>query len=541
MKANVECAALDPATGRNVPRSYVSHLEDRILALEHELATLKIASTSMGTPEPSAYQGATATAVAAASMSPLPRSPQSVDSAANGDKALSFAKMMFSAVHSPDATSLETPVNPLITPANLPSYKEMQNLLHIYFNHSCPQVPTTSYDQAKLYVQRTYFPHNSSTLSNEEKTAHYFIHIIAAIAYAKDPADTRSEQQHASAILYLPIVFKTGSRLTSLEAILLLTVYGTNRPSTPGIWYTLGIASRLITDLSLEAQNRSDLMSDLERRLFWSWYVLDRQICVYLSRPTAIADNVIHCPLPVLDPIPEAFCKLRIMQSEIQRILHHSDTLPREYVSLEQWRDSLNQRLENWNGMRPKTQEEAQSDFNLLFLTLNYEQTRLLLHGFSTNLPITTAIVLQCSKTIVEIYNALWIQDKVNFIWLAIHNTHIAASSFIYALLQSPHSTSTRITELNMMVARVGDMLTGMATRCPASLQILETFGALAQDVESRLSAPEPPIFNPHENESTTPAEINGTTIDSGFMEMIGGGSRNALWADFFAGDDFMF
>ncbi|EGV65307.1 hypothetical protein CANTEDRAFT_103057, partial [Yamadazyma tenuis ATCC 10573] len=36
-KANVECIGLDPATGREVPRSYVTHLEDRIAALEMKL------------------------------------------------------------------------------------------------------------------------------------------------------------------------------------------------------------------------------------------------------------------------------------------------------------------------------------------------------------------------------------------------------------------------------------------------------------------------------------------------------------------------
>lgn len=305
----------------------------------------------------------------------------------------------------------------------------------------------------------------------------------------------------------------------------------------------------MITDLSLESLSRAEDVLDLEQRLFWSWYVLDRQICVYLSRPTAISDNVIHCPLPTLDPVPEAFCKLRIMQSEIQRILHHSDTLPREYSSLEHWRESLNSRLEHWNNARPKTQAEARSEFNLLFLTLNYEQTRLLLHGFSSNLPITTHIVLQSAKAIVEIYNALWIEDKVNFIWLAIHNVHIAASSYIYALAQSFHATLLRQAEFNMMVARVTDMLVGMSTRCPASLQILETFQSLVKDVETRLHQLEPP----QAHETTTmvdgvaaklerEGEFDTSFVpDTGFMDMINGTSKNPLWSDFFAGDDFMF
>src|SRR6218665_552191 len=33
-KANVECVGVDAATGREIPRSYVSHLEERVAFLE---------------------------------------------------------------------------------------------------------------------------------------------------------------------------------------------------------------------------------------------------------------------------------------------------------------------------------------------------------------------------------------------------------------------------------------------------------------------------------------------------------------------------
>lgn len=549
LKASVECAALDRATGRSVPRSYVSYLEDRVAALEQEIAVLRMSATSITT----SNRNSDSPNLSRSSLSPGPNSPKSTtETAISGDKALSFAKMMFSAVKSPDATSLETPLQSSTMPANLPQLAEMHNLLHVYFNHSYPQVPVTSPEQANTYIQQTYFP-SSPTLSDEgKKTALYFIHILAAIAYARDPSDGRAEKQHAAALVYLPLVFKKGSRLTSLEAILLLTVYGTNRPSTPGIWYTLGVASRLITDLSLESS--SNETSETERRVFWSWYSLDRQICVYLSRPVAISDNVIHCPFPVLDPVPKAFCELRVMQSEIQRILHHSDTLPREYASLEQWRVYLDRRLEHWNAQRPMNNEDARSDFNLLFLTLNYEQTRLLLHGFSSNLPITTEVVLSSAQTIVEIYNALWVEDAVNFIWLAIHNVYIAASSFIYACVNAPMPMME--TQFDGMVFRVGDMLTGMSTRSPAALQILANFEDLVKEVKSRYHATKQEVQNSqlllsHRTSSTSPMAMahshDASTLsnarnneqDQAFMQVMN--NVNPLWNDFLAGDDFTF
>lgn len=529
----MECAALDPATGRSVPRSYVSHLEDKIGDLERELASLRM---DMGGRAVSVTRDESE--VAHRSLSPgstVPESPK--NQALVGDKALSFAKMMFSAIPSPDATSLEHPTNHITSPADLPKQNTMRALVISYSNHSQPQVPILSQEQVQSILQIAYSNENTQSLSEEEKSARYFTHIVAAIAYARDPSDNRSEQHHASALAYLPTVFRSGSRLSSLTAILLLTVYGTNRPSSPGIWYTLGIAARLITDLSLESQTRAAVNSELERRLFWSWYVLDRQICVYLSRPTAIADNVIHCPFPDLEPVPEAFCKLRIMQSEIQRILHHSDTLPREYASLEQWRASLSARLSQWNNSRPHDAASARSEFNLAFLELNYQQTQLLLHGFSHNLPINPEVVNSSSSIIIDIYHTLWLQDRVNFMWLAIHNIHFAASSFVYSYMSSVAGPGgQQEAALLDVTGKVEEMLTGMATRCPASLSFLESYKEVLADVQARVGLS--PQLNVESSSGQDEATMAG--FDE-FMEMMDGKYKNALWDEFFGGDDFMF
>jgi hypothetical protein len=212
--------------------------------------------------------------------------------AAEADKQLSFAKMMFTAVSTPAHSNiLERPKNNAITPAILPTREEMLRLRHIYMNHSNPQVYILSQEATDAYIQATYDKDPAM-----EKISRFFVHIIAAIALAKTPSDTLTERHHASAMLYLPLVFKSAPRLLSLQAMLLLSTYGTNRPSTPGVWYTLGIASRLITDLSLESftpkRDENGQMNDEDEercRLFWAFYSIERQICVYLSRPVAIS------------------------------------------------------------------------------------------------------------------------------------------------------------------------------------------------------------------------------------------------------------
>lgn len=48
-KAKVQCIGLDPATGRQVPRSYIIHLEDRIAALEQKLKDTGVDPERVGT------------------------------------------------------------------------------------------------------------------------------------------------------------------------------------------------------------------------------------------------------------------------------------------------------------------------------------------------------------------------------------------------------------------------------------------------------------------------------------------------------------
>jgi hypothetical protein len=230
-----------------------------------------------------------------------------------------------------------------------------------------------------------------------------------------------------------------------------------------------------------------------------------------------------------MERTPLYFCKLRILQSEIQRILHHSDTLPRQYATLDIWRADMHSRLQQWDLERPKTPQEGGSEFQPMFLKLNYDQTLLLLHGFSSNLNITVDIVLESAKAIIDAYSALWRIDAVNFIWLAIHNSNVAASSFLYALLQSDWSEDKIRLEFASMRRTVEDMLVGMQTRCPASAVILESFEEVVRDVEERI---------PHMHPSEPKMEEGTMDFDMDFM--LNNASSRALWADF-VGDDFVF
>lgn len=55
-----------------------------------------------------------------------------------------------------------------------------------------------------------------------------------------------------------------------------------------------GLGMRLCIDLGLhrhQSHLRPSLQSELEKRLFWSCYYLDREVSIALGRPMAISDH----------------------------------------------------------------------------------------------------------------------------------------------------------------------------------------------------------------------------------------------------------
>lgn len=170
-KAGADCIGLDPATGREVPRSYVIHLEDRIAFLENRLRAHGI---DPGVPNdddlsPESYSGrpsplqekirpdsvpilpsssASSAAISPGRFGPLKQG----ESPTPNTKGISFAKLMFTAVklknrrsaseNTPeiDPTTKNSPEGNLL-PAILPPKSTAQQLLAVYFSQSNSQLP----------------------------------------------------------------------------------------------------------------------------------------------------------------------------------------------------------------------------------------------------------------------------------------------------------------------------------------------------------------------------------------------------------------
>jgi len=297
------------------------------------------------------------------------------------------------------------------------------------------------------------------------------------------------------------------------------------------VWYVLGSALRLAVDMGLHQENTPKaektwdaVALDERRRLFWCTYSLDRQVCVYLGRPFGISDDAINTPFPIdvddeyitpnrIRPQPMGrkssrtislhMFRIRRLQSEIQQILYQTTEVPRRFHSLENWRRDMEARLQHWYDTTPKSQDEAGCGFNLSFVDLNYQQTRLLLYGLcpAVTLPSPEAfgIIADSGCKIIKAYRHLHREKSINYTWLACHNLFMAGNilpvmlshplthtshtgtSYLCALWQSPDvRAATTIDQIDFHTLACVDVLSSLIERCPAAQTCRDVFESLA-------------------------------------------------------------
>ncbi|KAK7203816.1 fungal-specific transcription factor domain-containing protein [Myxozyma melibiosi] len=361
----------------------------------------------------------------------------------------------------------------------------------------------------------------------------YFLNLIFAIGVAVHQQQYPAllcESYHAAAMRYIEPVFASPDRLESLQGILLLGLYSIMRPAVPGVWYVLGVALRLCVDLGLHVEGgvkswsgtnivpkngqgsskESDPFDartlDLRRRLFWCTYAMDRQVCVYLGRPFGIADNSIKVPFPSdLDDVfitsegivkppedtPPSYkqvavhiFQIRRLQSEVQTILYERAELPRRFATLKEWQTNMARRLEEWHNSSPKSAKDMNCNFNLYFLDLNYQQTRLLLHGISPAIPRPSVeaffIIADASEHVIRAYRQLHREKNINYTWMAVHNLFMAGTSYLYCLYHSKEVRQrTRMDVIDFNTMACIHVLSGMVDKCDAASGCRDTFELL--------------------------------------------------------------
>ncbi|PWW79699.1 hypothetical protein C7212DRAFT_356463 [Tuber magnatum] len=425
------------------------------------------------------------------------------------------------------------------SPAPFPRRQVGENYIDIFFNQANPQTPILHRPSFERMFRQAYSKieeeggdglpveggaggAGGGEKDHQHRADLYFLYMVFAIATAMSSrTESLPERYHASAMLHMDSLFSsislTNNRLDGLKGILLLALYSIMRPAAPGVWYVLGAAMRLAIDLGLHQENTQKaekmwdpLTIDERRRLWWCTYCLDRQICVYLGRPFGIADEAIGTPFPLeeIDGWSDApqidagdddkrirscrtvsihIFKIRQIQSEIQQVLYQSTSaLPRRFATVEEWRKDVESRLTLWCESVPKSRAEMNNcGYNLSFIDLNYQQTRLLLYGLCPTVPTPSTeafeVIADSGSRIIRLYRQLHREKCINYTWLACHNLFTAGTSYLYALWHSREvRRKTTVEQIDFNNLACVDVLGSMIDKCPAAQGCRDVFESLA-------------------------------------------------------------
>ncbi|CUS23648.1 LAQU0S11e01112g1_1 [Lachancea quebecensis] len=301
----------------------------------------------------------------------------------------------------------------------------------------------------------------------------FFLNMVLAIgdsARILETDETKSVAFKDRASEFKDALFRSNDRMEALAGTLLIAKYSIMRPNVPGVWYTMGSALRLAVDLGLHAEklnkNYDPFTRDLRRRLFWCTYSLDRQICAFFGRPFGIPDDNISTEFPsslddalityTADNIEDyslvkssmasykcislAFFRIRKIQAQIvQELYAHRTSLPDGFESLDEWRELMNEELDEWYEKRvPKTHRKMNCHFPTELFELELCHSKVMLYGLCPKAMTLDErgyeVVYENTKKVIEMYYRLCHDGNIMHTWVTVHNLFMAGMTFLYVL-----------------------------------------------------------------------------------------------------------
>jgi len=521
-KSGKPCLTIDPATGRQVPRSYLNHLETRVKQLEYELETAR---------------QVTATSIPAYAW--LPESEMPYHGEASGysmanrlahemnDRHLHGIKFdNFTSLASTGEPFTLLAKDPWCLPVNLPPKREAEKHMQWYFEQINSTMPVFHREQfvrqyfepvygpinPELHICSQYTKLNLARSSTEPGTGTfyrrwvdcgnsiaaapepriqcclYFLYIIFALATV---SDNRVASQHpergprflSAAMNYYSVAGSGRSRddqIRCLQAILLLSIYGAMMPMSSSAWFTTGNAMRMCVHMGLHNEadvgDLDDFTIDMQRRLFWTTYYIDRMTSLNMDRPYSIDDLYCTCPLPSMADdswiqptgVPKTdspsfeppdrpsykwvfknMLDLRKLQQRAKLLLYDEPCHKRadgkateeDLREIRRKRDVIAQEVEDWYANLPRSPLVFNFPWNSQMFDVNYNHTKIILYRNSPGIAEPTTeeyrTVVDAGMRMLNVYVGFLQDLYFVYTWAATHNILQACTSIFYTLFRT--------------------------------------------------------------------------------------------------------
>ncbi|RSL96149.1 hypothetical protein CEP52_011640 [Fusarium oligoseptatum] len=490
-RAGVPCVSVD-ADGRSAPRSYIKSLEDRVAQLELALRSHGVETESVSDVQTPQEPGTTVEAPSeqhqAGGLTLLnllvPDPGHIEDGAAAGYHGL-----------------LENISAPTVV--KFPPKPTALQLAATYFEHSNFFSPILDEGRFRATVESLYDAESgpSHGTLNERFQLLMVLAIAIRLLNRTDAAvpTTGSDSFFASAIHVFterPHAIWKGD-LEHLQNLLLIVQYTIFASNLSAAWHFIGLATRLAIDLDLLNETQRGLphgdetpiaqaQTNKRRRVFWSTYILETNLCVVLNRPRSIPDEAIFTSLPSTTG-PEASTPLanhciifRQAEYEIFHTLNYKPRLNGPLFDFHQWKIGMRDRLVDW---------PLKNFFDgALYMTLVY------LFSPSPHFPNPPEAELrdlaQYASRSVELYRAGFKEGQLRFYWRTIPNLFRSGAALVHCIKTLRLQGAVFDTnDLEKRVTMCSTVLWGMAERYPPGASYRDRFEELAASM-SEVSSP---------------------------------------------------
>jgi hypothetical protein len=195
--------------------------------------------------------------------------------------------------------SMEVTLSPGVSVLELPSVSQVQEYSAIFFSRIYPIFPIiieSDFVESIEHLRAT----STSTLQSKDYPALALAYAVfsASADEAEGQITTIGTQYLESAYLLFAHIIAI-PYLTSVQALLMLTIILRNRNKDGASWGLLGQTIRIAQSIGLHRHvSTSSETADLHARLWWTAYILERVMQLEMGRPSAIRDDECNQILP---------------------------------------------------------------------------------------------------------------------------------------------------------------------------------------------------------------------------------------------------
>ncbi|KAI8942189.1 hypothetical protein NX059_000276 [Plenodomus lindquistii] len=407
----------------------------------------------------------------------------------------------------------------------MPDEKGANTLLENYLDRVITQYPIYHRNDVTTAFN-SIFHKTASTPGDHSIRNRYIVCIIMAISLT---TSARNQVQKANdtayqlvrhAMQWIPDV--ATNDIAGLQAILLLTQYIFLNPKMADLWLLTGLISQAVIDLGLhqELPNEPGITAyhrDMRRRLFWCAWEMEIGVCCIFLRPTSLPIRRIEVAFPLeIDDTAitqsdvnlagrvskftqRIICRFRLIEVEIVSVLWLDQHIPREYSSLEHWKQSCITAMDEWQ-KEIHVSSTVNRDRSLvarwhemeLYSEIAVSYVRVLLNRSSRRVPNPTKPqMMDALISAVNVANGYLRQSegeagKIKYVFHPCHHVFHCALVFLQGLQRCKQEVAERFSWLQVenMMHDITKCFLAIAERWAAAKRCLDEYERLLAPIK---------------------------------------------------------